>query len=492
MKQLPKLEPFAVSFSTATAEGKEAKEGMVDLEALGKDLDEAMDKMEATSKKITEAQAAGKDEDVKTLTKEYGDLEGKAANLTDQFGRVKKHQALHATRLELRGIATPEGKPEAKPGDMPSGKSLPQKPPAEARNHDEEARDHEKFFEMFILGKDSEIPDRAWGELLQSKNPAFIEGKSGCTLPKRLARTVLESPDVMPIWGKALPMVSSDALRSALVPQEYKPELLQLPPEPPTVYARTRKVPCMTGLITYPRVVQTDAQEYGGVTARWISEGALKPATEATFEQVQIATHEIAARTELSRTLLSRSSINLESFIAIEFKAAIMNLVDTAFLTGTGTGQPLGVFTAAGIRTVNRAVAGQIAYADLVNLEHAIRANHRANGVFVIGDNAMAYLKQTLDNDGRPLFVPDPSTGAYKTLLGYPYVTTHRLSLGTNDIVFGDWSQYIVPLEQDIVIQKSVDRKIEENVIVFVVFMLIGGRPVQTRAFVKLIGPSSS
>ena len=46
--------------------------------------------------------------------------------------------------------------------------------------------------------------------------------------------------------------------------------------------------------------------------------------------------------------------------------------------------------------------------------------------------------------------------------------------------------EYVAPVEQEIILARSADRKIEQNVMVYVMFIQVGGKPVETRAFAQL------
>jgi len=456
---------------------------MVNVEELQKEMAKCLDEIDNVSKIMDETEGVeGKEQefdDARTIydekTAEFEKLEGKVKQAKDQKRRIDMLK-------QVEGMGAPEK-------DDTQSKSQTPNPPAEVADFEKKDREHTKAFFDYVRG---ETVTGKRADLLRPSNKNFSKG--GIRLPQRLAKAIhgfddmgLLSDILTDVEGKyqGKAMLSSQTSPASLVPQDYRAQLLQLAPEESHIYPRARKVPAPTGQVTWPKLTQTDSNEFGGVAVKWINEGGEKPETEPTFEQLQISAHEIAARTEISHTLLSRSVIDLEALLGIEFRNALMNAVDIAFLTGNGTGKPLGIFQDS-IRSVARQTANQISYDDLVNMEHTLRSNHRSNAIWVIADDAMQYLKKVKDSDGRPLFVPNPSTGAYDTLLGYPYVTTHRLSLGENDIVFGDWSQYIVPVENEIVMRRSDDRKIEYNVAVFVVFMLIGGRAAHTRAFVKL------
>ena len=72
--------------------------------------------------------------------------------------------------------------------------------------------------------------------------------------------------------------------------------------------------------------------------------------------------------------------------------------------------------------------------------------------------------------------------------MGYPYVVSYRArNLGqSGDVTFGDWSKYIVAMEQDVVIKRSDHYEFLNNVATFVMYMVVGGRAGLPRAFAYL------
>jgi len=366
--------------------------------------------------------------------------------------------------------------------------------PAEGKDHNAEMEAKTLAFEKFVRGRGLSDQEQ---DLMLPQSKRFKEAAGGVVVPASLAFKIFGASWAEAILGgihvpgfeaKALPLTSGQATMASLIPQDYRAQLLELPAEPPHIMARATIVDAPTGTVTWPRLIQADTNEYGAVVVCETAEGGEKPATEPQFEQCEISTIEVSAYTEVSATMLRRSTLALETLISRLFRAAMLDHFDRRFITGTGIGQIAGIVPTVGIRLVTRTAAGAVSYADLVNLEHAVRAYHRAGATWIVGDDVMQSLKLQMDLMGRPLFVPDPGTSAYRTLLGYPYIATHRTpALGQpGDIIFGDLREYIVAVEQEIVVKRSEHYRFRNNVIAFVVYALVGGRTCQPRVFAIL------
>lgn len=429
------------------------------------------------------------------------ELSAKSVELDGVLKQIKGAQALAESKRVVESIRA-DSEPDAK------GKTLADPPEAkrdaaQPTDRESDQREIRRGFAEYCQGKT--IADRMREALApKSKSGKFgKEASDGVVLPDTIAAAIMGGR-----WAKAMGYTDRMAREYAgkvgtsgtaayagnLVPsQDLQAMLLQLAPEPTSILGMATVVPCPYGTLTWPRLQQTDSNEYGGVSISWISEGASKTESDPTFQQITITTHELAAYTEVSHTLLRRSILDLEQILSTLYRDALQSAMETAFLSGTGTGQPTGVVNEAGIRTVNRAGAGAVAYADLVNLKHALQPYHRANAKFMLHDGVEGALELLTDTQNRPLFNSDVSNGPYTRLVGYPYIVTERQpTLGSDgDVIFGDWRQYIVPMEQEVVVKRSSHYKFQSNLESFTVHAVVGGRLAIPRAMAILSAGTS-
>lgn len=415
-------------------------------------------------------------EALKAKEKEFSEIEAKIMAVKKQMAK----EALLAAAKEAAKVNAP--------GTMTA-------PPAQAKDHDAEQKAKEDAFVRYVFNEQISDAERS---LLAPKSTRFDKARGGVVFPARGARGLLgkaySEACKHGIWaGKALPLTSVQ--NTQIVPvEDYRAQLLEVSAEEPHIMGRATVVTTPVGTIRWPQLVQTDDNEYGAVVVTEVDEAGQKPEAEPEFTQVEIQTREVSAYTEVSESLLRRSAIDLEALISRLFRSAMLDHFDNRFLNGSGVGQPLGIINTAGIRTVNRTTAGEVHWADLVRLEHALRAYHRAGAVWIVGDDTAEWIKiNALDTTGRPLFAASYADPSYKTLMGYPVLTTHRQpALGnTGDVIFVDLREYIVAMEQEIVLKRSEHYRFRHNVIAYAVYALVGGRLVQPRVASVLSGPGS-
>lgn len=461
---------------------------MKDVDKLVKEADANLADQAALADKLTEEEDTDKKAVIQAaLDEKMVDWDGLKGRIEQAKSTLARQALLASLKAETKTVQP----------DFDLGKVAP-KPKDHIGN---EQKKHDLFLD-YICGKSLDLFSGEERKLLAPKSERFQEGDMArsVALPDNIKDRIF-GPQVRKLFrneqvtdhyagvpygeGKTLPLTSIQATGEAVIPQDFRATLLQGPTEEPRVMARATVVPAPTGLVVWPRLVQTKASEYGGVVAQWISEAAEKPATEPEIEQVEIRTHEAAAHTKISHNLLNRSVIDLDTLVAQLFRDSILNLVDTAFMVGSGIGQPLGVVNTAGINTVTRQAANQVGYTDLVNLEHAVLAHHRAGATWTQHDTVVQALKFLLDLNQRPLWIPNALTGISAatpgTILGREYLTTYRMNTigNSGDIAFGNWRYYVVALEEDVTIKASDHYNFLHNVRTYVVYLKVGGRLVQ-------------
>ena len=461
-------------------------------ELLTKQLEE-MKTLEAALDAVSEEDAENRPLAQKAFDTKKDEFNATKKKLEAAILSAKEEQA--ATDLIAQAKALEETRVPAGALTAPATTSVE----ATAIDHAQKQVDQLYFVQRFLTAKKgvSALNQQEY-DAIKVKNPTFKAGNVGVTLPLFMRIKMLGLP-----WAnamgfsateidsarKASVMVSAtNALGGYTVPEDFRPTMIQLPVEEAHVLPRATVLPSDTGEITIPRARQTDSDEYGGMAGEWISEAGAKPQSDTRFEQVTIQCHEYAMYTQVSIRLLERSAIAMENWITTRGRQKCMDAMDTAFIRGSGTGQPTGFLNTAGIRSVARQTAGAVDHTDLVNLKYALKPYHRAGGTFMVDDEVMQSLEISQDTLGRPLFAPSVANGPYNRLVGYPYVAnTRQPNLGSEgDTCFIDLREYYVGMEQDVVVKRSDDYDIVHNVATIVIFMVIGGELVEPRVCAEL------
>jgi HK97 family phage major capsid protein len=151
----------------------------------------------------------------------------------------------------------------------------------------------------------------------------------------------------------------------------------------------------------------------------------------------------------VSYELMQDSAFDMNAYLGRALGERIARITNEHYTTGTGSGQPVGLLAASGgsAQGAETAVAGAIAYGDLVELIHSVDPSYRRNGAFMMADSTLKALKKLVDGENRPLWSPGIAFAEPDTLAGYAYVVNQDMPAIGNAakaITFGDHSAYHV------------------------------------------------
>jgi HK97 family phage major capsid protein len=265
-----------------------------------------------------------------------------------------------------------------------------------------------------------------------------------------------------------------------LVPEQFSQELLKITPQEAIFRPRARVIPAgepVDSAITFPALDQSGAKGvYSGVTVRWLAEGGVKPATEPKFKEVKLDPKEVAAHIVVTDKLL-RNAPASEAIITQLLRDAIIASEDHAFLSGDGVGKPAGIIGHASSIEIHRAVANQIAYADIVSIYSRVKFGGRL--VWIASPTLLPQLMNLVDTNGNLIWQPNAREGAPGTLIGLPCILNERNPvLGSKgDLVLADPSYYMIKDGFGIAISASEHVYFTNNETVIKAFWNVDGQP---------------
>ncbi len=223
------------------------------------------------------------------------------------------------------------------------------------------------------------------------------------------------------------------------------------------------------------------------VVAYWVAENGAITESSPTTGTVTLDDHGVAALIRIPWKLLNTSPTNIINYVAQLAGRAITDKEETAFVNGTGTGQPTGITTET-ITSIAQAGA-TLAYSDIVALFFALPAGFRQNAQFLTSAKGVQKLLGLADTSGRPLF---PIGAIIDNVFGRPIMESEdvasNLGAGTNEttIFFGDFSNYWIKDGSNI--EMATQDQIENLQTKVVVYKYVDGKTVNTAAFRKLTG----
>lgn len=195
----------------------------------------------------------------------------------------------------------------------------------------------------------------------------------------------------------------------------------------------------MAGLIGN---VDIPRQASGG-TAYWLDEDDAITVSALDLDQVSMSPKGVGGMTEFTRNMLLQSSVDIEALVRSDLATTLALAIDKAALygTGTGTGQPQGLDTLAGINAVDFATAAQPTYLEHIQMETLIAADNAdvENMVYVGNAGWRGHCKSTekfTGTSGQTIWEPGNTVNGYRTMV------TNQAATG--DVFFGNWADLII------------------------------------------------
>lgn len=214
------------------------------------------------------------------------------------------------------------------------------------------------------------------------------------------------------------------------------------------------------------------------------------------FGKRELFPHPLAKRIKVSRQLLRQSVMATDSMIAqrMAYKFAITQ--EKAYLTGNGSGQPLGLFTASsdGIPTSRDVATGNTTTAftadGLINAKYSVKGPYQASGVWMFHRDAVKALAKLKTGDGDYLWRQGLVEGEPDRLLGRPvYMSEYvpnTFTTGQYVGLFGDLSNYWIVDALQMQMQRLEELYAESNQVGFIARYEGDGAPVLAEAFARV------
>jgi len=279
--------------------------------------------------------------------------------------------------------------------------------------------------------------DRARLDKLESRS-----GRAGVTAPANDGATETRAfshylrTGTVPAEVRSMTTLD-DTAGGYTVPETFIRELVKDLVEFSPVRSIARVAPTSGGSIVLPK--RTD-----GTTATWTAETAARTSSEPTFGRLEFPVHELATYCDVSNVLLEDSGLDIAAELRRDLAEAFGKAEGTAFVTGSGVGQPLGLLNS-GIATVASGSATAVTADGLIDTLYALPSAYARRGVWGMNRATIGAVRKLKSGDGQYLWQDALSAGAPATILGRPVVEMPdmpNVSSGTYPVVFGDFSQF--------------------------------------------------
>ena len=231
----------------------------------------------------------------------------------------------------------------------------------------------------------------------------------------------------------------------------------------------------------------------------WTTE--LKVGTEDSsmvFGKRKLTPHPLARYIKVSKDLLRSAALSVEAIVRERLGYKFGTVQETAFMTGSGAGSPLGIFTASAngintgqdVSTDNTSTA--ITADGLVNAKYALTSPwlNSGNLRWVFHRDAVKMIRKLKDGEGQYLWQPGLVLDRPDMILGTPVLVSEYAPNTFTSLLYvgliGDLSHYWIAENMSLDIQRLVELGALTNQDYFIGRMSLDGMPVLEKAFVRV------
>ena len=287
----------------------------------------------------------------------------------------------------------------------------------------------------------------------------------------------------------------------ALAPQEFSDEIIAAVEKDTQLYKIVDKVPVSgAGSLGLP-YESADASD-----ASWTNEvpdDEISGDATWAFGKRELIPTDLVKLVKVSKKMLATSAIPIDQLVRNKLAYKFMSAFEKGILVGTGSGQPLGVFTASanGVSTARDVTSDRSAFTkasnmpccadDLIKMKMNLRPGYRKNAQWVMHTDILRSIMLLKDNDGQYMWRPGLRDGEPDTILGMPVIESEFApnTVGTNlyVIVLGDFKKYYkFAYWKSVEIQLLVEKFAGKNQIGYLGHTLADGMPTLAEAFTRL------
>lgn len=226
--------------------------------------------------------------------------------------------------------------------------------------------------------------------------------------------------------------------------------------------------------------------------------------TETGEEDVSFGTATLGAKKlsskiiKVSNELLQDSGVDIEAYLASRIGQRIGRGEAKYLVQGSGAGTPLQPkgLSASVTGTVNTASASVFTWKEMNNLKHAIDPAYRGGPKFrwAFNDATLQLVEEMVDDQKRPLWLPDIAGGSPATILNIPYVIDQAIdnvAAGKKFIFLGDFDRFIVRRITYMTLKRLVERYAEYDQTAFLAFHRFDCVLEDTAAIKALVGKTA-
>lgn len=300
------------------------------------------------------------------------------------------------------------------------------------------------------------------------------------------------------------------------IPPELMTEILRREPAPTSLRGMVRQITTGAPRVTWMRTTYRDENNIytSPINGQWTGEGRNPDASpEPTYGEASINVHEYTGKWSISNTALADSGRDLEAEFSYELGIWGQLHFEKYLASGTGIGQPQGLWHSTAITSSNTGVpelgragwtetaaTGLLDADTLVGMRYDVPLQYVSpDAKFVLNQSVMKVVRRLKHTtDGTYIFqrgqvFPGISEPPPDTLDGYPITMCQfapNIANNAYPIIFGSLKGYIMPVRQGMTVRVLDEIEALQGRRVYMFHLRWGGRLIQEQfhRFVKIKG----
>ena len=176
----------------------------------------------------------------------------------------------------------------------------------------------------------------------------------------------------------------------------------------------------------------------------WLGETENPTTTDTPqIKEKEIVAHTGYAEPKSTLDMLDDANIDVEAWLATKVGEKLARQENTAFVLGTGVGQPRGFMTYADgstygtVERVNSGAASDVTFDGLISVQNALKEAYQRGAVWMFKRSSFANIRKLKDGNGQYLWQPNNQAGEPASLLGAPTRAADDIAAITSSALAG-------------------------------------------------------
>jgi HK97 family phage major capsid protein len=236
--------------------------------------------------------------------------------------------------------------------------------------------------------------------------------------------------------------VSDDSTGGYLAPDEFVGEIIKGIVLYSPIRSISRVRPTSNRASRFPKRTGTFA-------AQWVQEqGTRSETTGLQYGLEEVPNHELFALVDINNQDLEDSYFDLEAQLQMEAEEQFGVAEGTAFVKGTGVGQPEGILTHPNVATVNSGSGTLLTATGIFDLSAALKSGYVPNARWLLNRKTLYAIRKLQDTTNQFLWTPQFGAGMVggppALIDGMPYLEVPDMpdvASGTKPLAIGDFKR---------------------------------------------------